>query len=211
MKNSHIIALPTWLRLDESLESSAMPSNLNINDENVILMQRTAAGDNEALRQLIDKWQSPLINFFYRSIQSREEAEDLAQTVFIKLHRAAPRYKPTAKFSTFIFHIARRQLMNHYRSRQRKPLDFVDPIELHAETSNDNVNYLELEEAFSKALTTLPEKQQTAILLLKQQELSYAEIAAIMKTSVNAVKSWIFRGRQALKEKLHDFCPSTPS
>jgi RNA polymerase sigma-70 factor (ECF subfamily) len=61
-----------------------------------------AAGDSEALRDLIDKWKKPLINFFYRSLGSYAESEDLAQQVFIKLYRAAERYEARAKFSTFL-------------------------------------------------------------------------------------------------------------
>lgn len=76
------------------------------------LMLRVGAGDETALEILIDRWKNPLINFFYRSLRSVEESEDLAQMVYLRLYRSAPRYKPTAKFSTYLFHIARRLLIN---------------------------------------------------------------------------------------------------
>ncbi|WP_269539472.1 RNA polymerase sigma factor [Cerasicoccus fimbriatus] len=169
-------------------------------------MLRVAKGDQQALREIIEHWQGPLINFFYRSLRSVEASEDLAQTVFIRIYRAADRYQPTAKFSTYLFHIARRILINEFRRQSRKPLDAVDPADLHASTPGiDKIRMLELEEAFALALETLPENQRTAILLLKQQQLSYEEIAAAMDASESAVKSWIHRARQKLKEELADF------
>ncbi len=169
------------------------------------LMPLVAAGEEQAMAELINRWKTPLINFFYRSLNSMEAAEDLAQMVFIRLHRAAPKYKPSAKFSTFLFHIARRLLINEYRRRQRKPLDLADPADLPAhEPGRETLKVMEIEEAFNSALRELPEKQRTAILLLKQQELSYEEIAAVMGSSQSAVKTWIFRARQHLKQALKD-------
>jgi RNA polymerase sigma-70 factor (ECF subfamily) len=174
-------------------------------DEDADLMMAVAKGDESALAQLIRKWQGPLINFFYRSLGSVEQAEDLTQLVFVRIYRAAANYQPVARFSTYLFHIARRLLINEFRRRQRKPLEMMDPSELRAvDTSSgrDQQRMYELEEAFQQALTKLTEDQRTAILLLKQQELSYEEIAEIMNQSVAAVKTHIFRGRQKLKEVL---------
>ena len=174
-------------------------------DPSVEWMLKLKAGHEEAFDHLVDRWQSPLINFFYRSLSSYEQAEDLAQLVFIRLYRAAPRYEPRAKFSTYLFQIARRLLINEIRRAQRKPLDPWDPADLHAVTSDENqLRYTEIEEAFEKALLKLPENQRSAILLLKQQELSYQEIAEIMQASEGAVKTWIFRARQFLKQELKD-------
>ena len=169
------------------------------------LMLRIGKGDEEALRILIDHWKTPLINFFYRSLQSVEEAEDLTQMVYLRIYRSAPRYQPTAKFSTYLFLIARRLLINEYRRRQRKPLQTVDPAELRASTpGRDQLNILEIEEAFNDALKNLPENQRMAILLLKQQQLSYREIAQIMEATESGVKTWIFRARQHLRKELRD-------
>ncbi len=172
-------------------------------DGDIALMQRVARGDDHALADLIDRWQGPLINFFHRSLGSRNEAEDFAQAVFIKLHRAAPRYEPTAKFSTYLFQIARRVLYNEYRRRGRKPLTLCDPADLHQNSvTNHDLPLLELEEVFQATLGDMPENHRTAILLLKQQELSYAEIAEAMGATESVVKTWIFRARQRLKEEL---------
>ncbi len=174
-------------------------------DPSAELMLELQAGNEKAFDQLVERWQSPLINFFYRSLPSYEQAEDLTQVVFVRLYRAAPKYKPTAKFSTYLFHIARRLLINEIRRSQRKPLDPWDPADLQAVTSGrDDQNLSEIEEAFTQALTKLPENHRTAILLLQQQELSYMEIARVMEATESAVKTWIFRARQFLKQELKD-------
>ncbi|HVU39132.1 MAG TPA: RNA polymerase sigma factor [Opitutales bacterium] len=197
-------ALPAWIGAQAEQtprEGEAAPAR----DEDAELMMAVAQGDESALAQLIRKWQGPLINFFYRSLGSVEQAEDLTQLVFVRVYRAAATYQPVARFSTYLFHIARRLLINEFRRRQRKPLEMMDPADLRAvDTSSgrDQQRMFELEEAFQQALTKLTEDQRTAILLLKQQELSYEEIAEIMKQSVAAVKTHIFRGRQKLKEIL---------
>jgi len=208
MTHASAAVLPTWFgnvaRSESIPESSGSADNAVPVDEDAKLMCAVATGDEVALAQLIRKWQGPLINFFYRSIGSVEQAEDLSQLVFIRLYRAAHSYQPVARFSTYLFHIARRLLINEFRRRQRKPLEMVDPAELHAvdTDSADQHRLYELEEAFQRAVTKLTEDQRTAILLLKQQELSYDEIAVIMDQSVAAVKTHIFRGRQKLKEIL---------
>lgn len=174
-------------------------------DPDAILMMQFREGDSAAFETLVNKWKNPLINFFYRSLKSYEQSEDLTQMVFIRLHRAAHKYEPKARFSTFIFQIARRLLINEFRREQRKPLEAWDPSELHAVSSDDEHRQRrEIEEAFELALMKLPENQKTAILLLKQQELSYQEIAAIMEATESAVKTWIFRARQFLKQELKD-------
>jgi RNA polymerase sigma-70 factor (ECF subfamily) len=172
-------------------------------ETDIALMQQIGSGCEASLTILIEKWKNPLINFFYRSLGSVEQSEDLAQLVFIRIYRAAPTYKPKAKFSTFLFHIARRLLINDYRRMKRKPLETVDPTELTArESVSNDLKIMEIEEAFAHALVGLPENQRTAILLLKQQELSYLEIATIMESSENVVKSWIFRARQHLRNEM---------
>jgi RNA polymerase sigma-70 factor (ECF subfamily) len=174
-------------------------------DPSVEWMLQLRAGNEAAFDKLVERWQSPLINFFYRSLSSYQQCEDLTQMVFIRLYRAAPRYEPRAKFSTFLFQIARRLMINEFRRSQRKPLDAWDPSDLQAVASDhDHILKAELEEAFELALEKLPENQRTAILLLKQQELSYREIADIMEANESAVKTWIFRARQFLKQELKD-------
>lgn len=178
-------------------------------DPDASLMLAVGTGDEAALRILINKWQNPLINFFYRSVNSRPLAEDLTQVLFVKLYQAAPRYEPTAKFSTYLFAIARRLLINEFRKQQRKPLEPVDPADLGGSVSGRQpLETMEIEEAFQYALAELPDNHREAILLFKQQELSYQEIAEVMGAPESSVKTWIFRARQKLKASLQDLFES---
>ncbi len=204
MFNASAASFSPWLAVHAE-QPAAAGDKTPAHDEDADLMMAVAKGDESALAQLIRKWQGPLINFFYRSLGSVEAAEDLTQLTFVRIYRAAGTYQPVARFSTYLFHIARRLLINEFRRRQRKPLETMDPSELRAvDTSSgrDQQRMFELEEAFQQAVAKLTEDQRTAILLLKQQELSYEEIAEIMNQSVAAVKTHIFRGRQRLKEIL---------
>jgi RNA polymerase sigma-70 factor (ECF subfamily) len=177
------------------------------NETDVRLMHLTGAGDQQALRMLIARWQGPILNFFYRSLHSVQTAEDLTQTVFIRIYRHSATYEPKARFSSYIFHIARNILINEHRRRRRKPSELYDPADFNPEIASDDDSArrcAEIEEAFSAAILELSEEQRTALLLYKQQELGYEEIARIMDTTVPLVKSWIFRGRQKLRLLLKD-------
>lgn len=181
------------------------------NDSDAALMQAVGRGEEKALEELIQRWQNPLINFFYRSVGSREKAEDLTQNLFIKLYQASARYEPRARFSTYLFSIARHLLINEWRRSRRDPLGNPDASALEWQVAADSDRkVMEIEEAFQQALLHLPPNHREAILLFKQQDLSYLEIAEVMDTTESSVKTWIFRARQKLKELLKDQLASAP-
>lgn len=174
-------------------------------DADTLLMEDVAKGSEQAFRILVQKWKNPLMNYFYRSVSDSHTAEDLAQQTFINLYRARRSYSAKAKFSTYLFFIARRLLINEYRRRTRKPVEIVDPFEMEAPAQpSSELAMSEIEEFFYKTLELMPENQRTAILLLKQQELSYDEIAKVMGVGVSAVKTWIHRARETLRKALAD-------
>jgi RNA polymerase sigma-70 factor (ECF subfamily) len=177
-----------------------------VEDIDSACLRALAEGDRSAFAQIVERWQTRLINFFYRATGNRADAEDLAQETFIELNRAATRYQAQGNFNAFIFTLARRRLIDGYRKKSRRPLDFVDPSEYLMQSqaaASDQTS--EIEEAFHRALIALPENQRNAILMLQQQGLSYDEIAQALDASVSAVKTWIFRARTHLREELKDF------
>ncbi len=190
---------PTWIT--PAVTAQPAKTTMAEPDEDSVLMVALAKGDETALRALIHKWKRPLVAYFYRSCHSFSDAEDLAQLTFISLYKTARTYEPRGKFSTFIFQIAHRKLLNLYRSKKRKPADATAPEDLPETTSHGENprNLIEWEELFEQAIATLPDSQRAAILLLKQQELSYDEIAKIMNVSTSAVKTWIHRARAHLR------------
>jgi RNA polymerase sigma-70 factor (ECF subfamily) len=187
-------------------------------DPDAALMLRVKRGDRAAFAELVDKYKQPVMNFIFRSLRDEAEAEDLAQNVFLQVYKSRARYKQTAKFSTWLFTIARNLCLNELRRRSRHPAESLE--ETHAEYEDqparqfedksqiaapDEVLHGELAEKIDEALSELPENQRSAILLCRQDDLSYEEIARVLRCSLSATKSLIHRGREALKEKLKPY------
>jgi RNA polymerase sigma-70 factor (ECF subfamily) len=194
--------------MPDSATSPPAPHRLAAATDDIdsVCLRALAEGDRTAFNSIVERWQTRLLNFFYRTTGNRADAEDLTQETFIELHRAAPRYQPQGSFQAFIFTLARRRMIDSYRKQSRRPLDFVDPatplMQLQEEASDHKA---EIEEAFHRALATLSENQRNAILMRQQQELSYEEIAQALGASVSAVKTWIHRARTHLRQELKDF------
>src|ERR1700742_1333756 len=105
-----------------------MPPNL---DPDAALMLRVKQGDTAAFTELVEKYKQPVMNLAFRTLRDATEAEDLAQNVFVKVYKSAPRYKSTAKFSTWLFTIARNLCLNEIRRRSRHPAESLE--ETHTE------------------------------------------------------------------------------
>ena len=190
-------------------------------DPDAALMLRVKRGDMQAFTELVEKYKQPVINIIFRTLRDATEAEDLAQNVFVQVHKSAHRYKVSAKFSTWLFTIARNLCLNEIRRRSRNPAQSLDetfdddeshPIrqveDARIFSAPENLLQRELQEKISSALAALPENQRTAILLCQQEELSYEEIAEVLGCSLSATKSLIHRGREALKEQLKPYLKS---
>ncbi|MGJ8649483.1 MAG: RNA polymerase sigma factor [Opitutaceae bacterium] len=178
----------------------------NVEDIDSVCMRALAEGDSAAFASIVERWQTRLINFFYRATGNRSDSEDLAQETFLELYRASSRYQARGTFSAFIFTVARRRMIDSYRKRARRPLDFIDPTDFVMQQQAEEIDHTsEIEEAFHRALAALPDNQRNAILLLQQQGLSYEEIAETLEASLSAVKTWIHRARTHLREELKDF------
>lgn len=190
------------------VKAQSMPetNTANIQDIDSLCMRSIAEGDREAFTSLVERWQNRLINFFYRSTSNRADAEDLAQETFVELYRVAPRYEARGTFNAFVFTLARRRLIDSYRKKSRRPLDYIDPTDFTMQQQAEEHDHSrEIEEAFHRALSALPENQRQAILMLQQQGLSYDEIAEALDASLSAVKTWIHRARTQLREELKEF------
>jgi RNA polymerase sigma-70 factor (ECF subfamily) len=195
-----------------------MPANL---DPDAALMLRTKQGDCGAFTELVEKYKQPVMNLAFRTLRDLTEAEDLAQNVFVQVWKSAPRYEPTAKFSTWLFTIARNLCLNEIRRRARHPADSLDQTR---DTTDDQPLYQvedkrvapateellrgELVQKVEAALAMLPENQRTALLLCRQEESSYEEIAAVLGCSLSATKSLIHRARETVKLKLKPYLQS---
>ena len=170
-------------------------------EKEVALMERIASDDQSAMEELLELWKMPIFRFFLRSLNHHEDAEDLTQRVFIRIYRSSERYLPQAKFSTWIFTIARNLLIDEIKKRKRRPQVVFDE---HIEKVGDGEGGRseELTEILMKHLDTIPENHRTALLLRVQRELSYREIAEVLQTTEASVKTWIHRARLNLRKSL---------
>jgi len=183
----------------------------------VQLMLEVKAGDEQSFALLLHRYRSPVINFLYRMVRNRAQAEDLAQEVFLRVYRARGGYEPSAKFSTWLFRIATNLALNSVRDtrQQKKEISIEQPAgeteegeerPLDVEERSANIEEHLVEEVRSRmireAVERLPEKQRAAVLLHKYEELSYGEIAKSLRCSESALKSLLFRAYETLRVEL---------
>ncbi|CAN5374224.1 RNA polymerase sigma factor RpoE [soil metagenome] len=191
-----------------STESPSVPPDL----DDIALMLRVKVGDLEAFEILVERHQHSVVGTAAKMLGGEADAEDVAQHVFVRVWKSAPRYEPSAKFTTWLMTITRNLVFNEMRRRQRAkfipidaepedgpPLQFEDT---EAMQPNEELLNNELKGAIEKAIASLPENQRTAIVLRRFENMPYEDIAKVLKTSVPAVKSILFRARAELKEAL---------
>jgi RNA polymerase sigma-70 factor (ECF subfamily) len=171
------------------------------------LMHRVVRGDEAAFTELVTKYKSPVHAFVYRMLGDADEADDVAQEVFIKLYRTADLYRPRAKFTTWLFTIAHNLATD--RLRKRRPIVRGEQAERELESAVDaradpskSASIEEGSAAVRRAVELLPLDQKTALLLYQFEELSYAEIAEVMRCSVKSVEARLYRAKDFLRKKL---------
>jgi RNA polymerase sigma-70 factor (ECF subfamily) len=175
------------------------------------LMLRAREGDEAAFRQIVERYQKQIIDLCFRYTGCQADAEEVAMDVFYQLYRTRASYRPDAKLSTLLYRIAVNRSLNKIRDRKRRRLvSFewlrrdrpADPESPEADRPDALAEEHERESLVRRAIESLPDKQKTALLLRRYEELSYEEIADSMGTTVAAVESLLFRARETLKKTL---------
>lgn len=191
-------------------------------DPDVRLMLLVREDDAGAFEELVARYQDRLIAVLEHLVRGQEQAEDLAQEVFLRVFRARKRYKPGAKFSTWLFTIANNVASNALRrKRRRKEIDATTVTgdeergtldELAAASSSQmparQLDRMERAEMVQAAVGALGERQRLALLLAKFEGLSYEEIGQVMDLSPQAVKSLLSRARRNLRDWLEPYMQS---
>jgi len=180
--------------------------------EDVQLMELVGRGDTAALEQLIERHQALVTGTVARMLGSNSDVEDIAQQVFIRIWKSAPRYKHRAKFTTWLLKITRNLVFNELRRTKRHPHLPLQPADPAAEelpikdetipAPDASLLESELQHAIESAILRLPETQRMALVLRRYEELSYEEIAEVLDLSVPAIKSLLFRARTELRARL---------
>ena len=176
-----------------------------------LLMREVASGDEAAFSRLVDAHNGAVINTCYRILGSREDAEDVAMDVFVRVHRNAASFRGDSKLSTWLYRISVNLSLNHLRKRRRdRYLGFLSLSEpagklaaraARAPESRRPDRELEAGErsrVLNDALAALPDNQRAAIVLHKFEGLSQDDVASVLGVTPGAVESLVHRAKQTL-------------
>ena len=195
------------IQLTESLD---MKDDFKLSDEKLIALFQS--GDINAYNELVERYKERLFNFVLRYFNNKEQAEDVVQDTLIKLYTHASYYKNVAKFSTWIFTIAKNNALTELRKNKRKRTESLwtedgNPLDINSkEQSLDQKTHNEFAiNQLNRFLDEIPENFRMAVVLRDFQELSYDEISKILEIPIGTIKSRINRGRIQLAEKMKHF------
>jgi len=185
------------------------------------LMELYRKGSRDAFEMLFARYHRKVIHFAYRMTGDQAKAEEAAQETFLRVARAASTWQPTARFSTWMYTIARRTTLNFLRDEK----DEGDKVSIPPGEESGNGSpapqlpgpsalnpeeiawSAEIQVRFAAALQQLPESYRSAFVLNRGEGLSYEEVASVLGITVQAVKSRIFRAREMLMESLSELLP----
>jgi len=180
------------------------------------IIQKLREGDEHVFRQLIENHRQLVVNTCFGLVHNPEDAEDIAQDVFIEVFRSVHKFRADSKISTWLYRIAVNRSLNFIRdNKQRKWAQSVENVftlkkgKLSSMSSRETVSPdTEMEDSeraklLHKTIDSLPQNQRVAFTLNKYEDLSYKEIAAVMETSVSSVESLIHRAKKNLQKKLY--------
>lgn len=175
-----------------------------------VLIAALMRGSKDAFSSVLEEHRDSVIRICKGFVTSTEDAEDIAQEVFIQLFRSASSIRGESRLSTWLYRVAVNKSINFIRSKKSKHLSDYRSIDtgLRLVSDDESDNSLirsDHKQALTYALDDLPEKQRTAFVLNKYEELSYEEVADVMQISLSSVQSLIFRAKKKLQESLKDY------
>lgn len=183
-------------------------------EEDFELLAKFKKGDQHAFELLVRKYKTTVFNTIYSIMGNAQEADDIAQEVFLKVYTKADSFKGESSFSTWLYRVTVNRCIDELRRRKNKIISYETEFnqeeklklkDVLASRENDITEKLrqkELQDIIQKAMNSLPEKYRIILTLKEIEGLSYKEISQIMKISLAKVKIWLFRARQKLKGKL---------
>jgi RNA polymerase sigma-70 factor (ECF subfamily) len=193
------------------LTASTIRERLRLADDSAVV-GIFLSGEELAFSELVERYQTRLLNFVYRTIGDREKAEDLVQEVFIRVYRHLHRFDRSKKFSTWVYTIASNLAKNELRNRSRNPLVLFQaitknwqderPLEFEdfGSRPDDLFHKRDIREKVEEAVGQLPEHHRNVFVLRELEGKSYEEIAEITHTNLGTVKSRLNRARNSFAE-----------
>ncbi len=192
--------------MEHADKNQGMDVSMNISDESLMLLYQQ--GDQASFEALYSKYKDVLYRYFLKHCSDRQQSEELYQEVWIKLINSAARYKPEAKFKTYLFTIAHNTLVDFYRkAKPTQTIEFEDTEMTEDFTSNpatlalpeDEFTMKQKANQLMKALEELPADQKEAAILHFEQEMSVQEIAEITQVKTETAKSRLRYAKNKLK------------
>lgn len=183
-------------------------------EEDFELLAKFKKGDQQAFELLVRKYKTTVFNTIYSIMGNAQEADDIAQEVFLKVYTKADSFKGESSFSTWLYRITVNRCVDELRRRKNKiiscetefnqeeKLKLKDVLASRENDITEKLRQKELQDIIQKAVNSLPEKYRIILTLKEIEGLSYKEISQVMKISLAKVKIWLFRARQKLKGKL---------
>jgi RNA polymerase sigma-70 factor, ECF subfamily len=179
------------------------------------LIKAIQAGDHKAFESLVRRYQNQVANLIYITMGNRDDVDDIAQEVFIRVYRSLPRFKFDASFFSWIYRITRNLCIDEIRKRKVRKilsLDFLTEDTLEKNRKNkedimpsDSILIDERRQVVQSALQRLKPEHRDILVLREYNDLGYSEIAMALDISLEAVKSRIFRARSELKILLSEY------
>jgi len=188
--------------------------------EEQILVDGIINNKADAFQNLVEKYQTMVINTCYGFLHNHQDAQDVAQEVFIEVYRSIDKFRKESKLSTWLYRISTNKSLNYIRDNKKRSwfqsLDSLfesDKVTNNTRYSNESpqdvLENVEKSEIIKKAIDGLAKNQRIAFILYKYENLSYKEIALIMKTSLSSVESLLFRAKKNLQKQLVNYYKQT--
>lgn len=170
------------------------------------LLARVGNGDRSAWNEIVERHLPPVTRYANYVLHDAAQAEDVAQESFVRLMRKAPDWQSGgAAVRTWLFRVALNLCIDHKRMRRAEPLDTIDDMPDSDDEDLDGL--IDLQRTVRTAIADLPERQQTAIIMVHYEGFSGAEAAEALDISVDAVESLLARGRRSLRQNLSPVVP----
>ncbi|MCS7231088.1 MAG: RNA polymerase sigma factor [Elusimicrobiota bacterium] len=175
-----------------------------LQDENTPLNEK-----EEILREIVENYKNSLLNLVYNYIKPKgilQDAEEIVAQTFIKFYKTIKSFKQKSSIKTYLFRIAINLSVNFLKSKKESfiPIEELEKEPIKYQSEEEKIIYDEekkyLQNALKEALDNLSKKQKLAFYLVNYQQMSYKEVAEVMKISVSAVESLIFRAKQNIKK-----------
>ncbi len=198
------------------MSEASKSTQLSISPSDEELVKNAKKGDTLAFEQLVQRYEGKIYNLIYRMVEDKTVAKDILQETFIKVYRSLPAFRENSKFSTWLYRIAINFCLMHARKKKKKTFSFDELIQTEEDeipkdipdwSSNPEATLQnkELKKKLENAISSLPDKYKSVLILRDIDGLSNKEVSKILNITVPAVKSRVHRAREFLREQLSEY------